>query len=100
MRSDERIREDISDRLADHDWVDASEVEVMVKSGEVTLSGTVTDRRHKREIEDVAERIAGVRDVHNQIRVIREEMRGREGQHGMTGGTGTTTTGTKTTPRA
>jgi osmotically-inducible protein OsmY len=69
VRSDERIREDINDRLTD-DWgVDASDIEVVVSSCEVTLSGTVHTRREKRRAEDIAESVSGVQQVQNNIRV-------------------------------
>jgi osmotically-inducible protein OsmY len=68
-RSDERIREDANDRLTD-DWrVDASEVTVLVKDGELTLDGTVTSRQAKRRAEDVVDTISGVRHVQNNLRV-------------------------------
>jgi osmotically-inducible protein OsmY len=68
-RSDERIKEDISDRLADHDDIDASEVEVTVNKGEVVLSGTVNDRYEKRKAEECAEQVSGVVNVENRIRL-------------------------------
>jgi hypothetical protein len=68
-RSDDRIREDVSDRLEQHGEIDASEIEVRVASGEVTLTGTVDDRRAKRLAEDIIESCPGVKQVHNQIRV-------------------------------
>lgn len=68
-RSDERIHEEISDALTRHPHVDASDIEVKVESGEVTLTGTVDDRYQKRSAEMIAEGIDGVHDVHNQIRV-------------------------------
>jgi osmotically-inducible protein OsmY len=71
QRSDERVRELVSERLEDHDAIDASDIEVTVNSGEVTLSGTVDDRRTKRLAEDVAESVAGVKDVHNNLKVDR-----------------------------
>ena len=40
-RSDERIREDINDRLTDDLYLDASDIEVTVSNAEATLSGTV-----------------------------------------------------------
>src|ERR1700712_1334680 len=46
-RSDERIREDVSDRLGEHEHLDVSEVEVNVSHGEVTLTGTVRTRQEK-----------------------------------------------------
>ena len=67
--NDERIREEVSERLADHGDIDASDVEVIVENREVTLVGTVTDRAQKRLAEDVAERVRGVADVHNRLRV-------------------------------
>lgn len=68
-RSDDRIREDISDRLTDDAFVDASDIVVLVESCEVTLSGTVDTRDQKRRAEDIAEGVSGVRDVNNQVRV-------------------------------
>jgi len=72
QRSDERIKEDVCDRLM-HSWVDAENVEIQVRSGEVVLSGTVEDRQSKRMIEDIAEEVLGVKDVQNQLRVQRRE---------------------------
>jgi len=68
-RSDERIREDVSELLTQHGQIDASEFEVTVENGEVTLNGAVDSRRTKRLAEDVVERVRGVRDVHNRLRV-------------------------------
>jgi osmotically-inducible protein OsmY len=68
-RSDERIREDVSDRLTDDPHVDASEVEVTVQDREVTLSGTVNSRFEKRHAEDIAESVSGVTHVQNNLRV-------------------------------
>jgi hypothetical protein len=67
--SDERIREDVCMRLTQHGQIDASEVEVEVNEGEVTLSGTVEDRRIKRMVEANVELIGGVVDVHNRLRL-------------------------------
>ncbi len=72
QRSDERIREDVNDRLWLNGAVDASSIEVGVEGGEVTLSGSVPDRRMKRMAAEDAEDVAGVRDVFNQIRVKRD----------------------------
>jgi|KBSSwiStaDraftv2_1062776.scaffolds.fasta_scaffold240825_2 osmotically-inducible protein OsmY len=67
-RSDERIREDVNDRLTDHAYLDASDIDVNVKEGEVTLSGKVFDRTDKRLAEDVAESVTGVKNVQNNLR--------------------------------
>jgi osmotically-inducible protein OsmY len=71
-RSDDRIREDISDRLADDEMVDASEIAVLVNNSEVTLTGIVDSREAKRRAEDLAEQVSGVQNVQNNIRVNRE----------------------------
>lgn len=68
-RSDERIREDICERLEDHGDVDASDIEVRVENGEVTLDGKVDSREEKRLAEDLVEFTAGVKHVNNQLRV-------------------------------
>jgi len=73
QRSDDRIREDVNERLTDHPHIDASDIEVQVQNGEVTLSGTVDDRQAKRLAEDITESVSGVREVHNQIRVHQGE---------------------------
>ena len=68
-RADERIREDVCDRLCDHPGVDASEVDVSIRDGEITLQGSVPDRWMKRLAEDLAEGVQGVNQVHNHLRV-------------------------------
>jgi len=68
-RGDERIQEDVSERLKENCDLDASEIEVKVQSGIVTLSGSVSDRRAKRLAEQCAENVSGVDDVTNQIKV-------------------------------
>jgi hypothetical protein len=70
-RSDERIREDVCDRLAVSHEVDPSEIEVTVSSGEVTLTGIVSNRQMKFVAEEIADDVVGVHDVHNQLRVSR-----------------------------
>jgi BON domain-containing protein len=67
-RSDERIREDVCDRLSDDDEVDARDITVTVKSAEVILEGTVNDRRSKHRAEDIAESVSGVKEVTNHLR--------------------------------
>ena len=70
-RSDDRIREDVCERLTmDHD-VDATDIEVFVSEGVVTLNGTVHERHAKRIAEDICESVRGVRDVQNNLRVNR-----------------------------
>lgn len=68
-RSDDRIRDDINDRLTDDGWLDASDIEVNVSNREVTLTGSVSDRNAKRRAEDIAEGVSGVSHVQNNVRV-------------------------------
>jgi hypothetical protein len=72
-RSDERITEDLNERLMQDDDIDATHINVSVSNGEVTLEGTVEQRWMKHRIEDLAERCAGVKDVENRIRVKRTD---------------------------
>jgi hypothetical protein len=88
-RGDDRIREDISERLEDHSLIDASDIEVVVIEGEVTLTGTVDNRRAKRLAEDVVDDVRGVKDVHNHIRV--SQIGTGSTSQPTTGTTGTTT---------
>jgi osmotically-inducible protein OsmY len=69
QRSEDRIREDVCDRLSDDDYVDASNIQVQIQSNEVILTGSVGSREEKRRAEDVVESISGVRNVENRLRV-------------------------------
>jgi hypothetical protein len=68
-RSQDRIREDVCERLTDDAMIDATNVEVRVENNEVVLSGTVHNREEKRRAEDLVESVAGVRNVDNRLRV-------------------------------
>ncbi|HUO86645.1 MAG TPA: BON domain-containing protein [Thermoanaerobaculia bacterium] len=66
-RSDERIHEEICERLSANGRLDASHLRVRVDDGEVTLEGRVPDRRSKRLAEAVSDTVRGVVDVHNRL---------------------------------
>jgi osmotically-inducible protein OsmY len=68
-RSDDRIKEDVNERLSDDPHIDASDIDVSVEKGEVTLTGTVDSRSAKRRAEDIVESLSGVKNVENRIRV-------------------------------
>ena len=93
-RSDERVREDVSDRLADDPMVDASDIEVQVSQGEVTLSGHVDSRTAKRRAEDCAEGVSGVRHVQNNLRVKTDGWPAPGMSSSGTSSSGTSSTGT------
>ena len=99
-RSDDRIKEDINDRLTYDSFIDASDIDVIVNSGEVVLSGTVNNRSAKRYAEDLAEQVSGVTNVENRLRVKQQDFTSATGATSglvsseTTGATGTTLTGT------
>lgn len=74
QRSDDRIREDINERLTQHGRLNARNIQVDVNNCEVTLKGNVDSRQAKRMAENVAESVSGVKDVHNQLRVQRQSQ--------------------------
>lgn len=69
QRSDERIYDDIHERLTYSDHIDASDVTVEVKGGKVTLYGTVAHRQMKHWIEDIVAACSGVNEVENKLSV-------------------------------
>jgi hypothetical protein len=69
VRSDERIHEDVCERMTRHGHLDASNIEVEVKNGEVYLTGDVTSRKAKRLAEDISDSVSGVKDVHNNLQI-------------------------------
>ena len=94
-RSDDRIKEDINDRLSDDVFIDASEIEVTVTQGEVTLSGTVDTRSAKRRAEDIADGVSGVRNVENRIRLASSSQRPDTGTSSYTEGSSSSTNATE-----
>lgn len=71
-RSDERILDDVNERLCDDPIVDAGDIEVRCESGCVVLEGRVPTRWMKHRAEDIADAVSGVKDVDNRIRVAAE----------------------------
>jgi hypothetical protein len=68
-RPDGQIADDVYCRLTDAPDIDAGSLEHSVRGGEVVLTGTVRDRRTKRMVEALVERVAGVTHVQNNLRV-------------------------------
>jgi osmotically-inducible protein OsmY len=88
-RSEDRIKEDICDRLTEDDMLDATDIDVEVHADEVVLTGTVNNRMQKHRAEDLVESVSGVHNVENRLRVT---------QYGMSetsSGTSNMTTGTR-----
>lgn len=72
VRSDERIKDDVCERLCHSSDIDVSEVSVEARNGTIVLEGSVPDRRMKHRIEDICEECIGVNDVDNRIRIARD----------------------------
>jgi hypothetical protein len=87
VRSDERIYEEVCERMTRHGELDASNIEVQVQSGEVTLTGDVPDRRTKRLAEDLSDSVPGVQDIHNRLQ-IRERKATQDRWVDRVGGSG------------
>jgi hypothetical protein len=74
-RPDESIQDEACQWLSANPELDASDIEVHVQNGQVTLSGTVGRRREKHLAEDIVESVSGVREVRNEIRVRNAQER-------------------------
>lgn len=66
---DERIREDVCERLTFSQAIDASGFEVHVSEGLVSLEGVVESREQKRMAEELIEDLPGVKGVHNHLSI-------------------------------
>lgn len=92
-RSDERIREDICERLSEHHYIDASQIRVEVNQGVVRLEGSVDDRWQKYQTEDLVDATSGVKDIQNHLNVSRASQQSAQ----WTAQAGDATAGTQQT---
>jgi osmotically-inducible protein OsmY len=84
-RSDERLKEVVSERLAEDPYIDASDITVSISSGVVKLTGTVDSRASKYQVEELIERCGGVKDIDNQLRTQSRSMGQSSGVGGSSG---------------
>ena len=70
-RPDESLAREIHEVLTNDPELDATEIEVQVDRGAVTLSGTVTSSDAKLLAEELTESFPGVREVHNRLTIER-----------------------------
>jgi osmotically-inducible protein OsmY len=70
-RPDEALTRELQEILTQDPELDASEIDVEVVGGAVTLRGTVDSGDAKLLAEELVESVTGVREVHNQLRVAR-----------------------------
>ena len=68
MRSDQRVREEICEKLARDPEIDDRGIEVRVTKGEVVLDGFVGDRHTRDLAEGTPGNVRGVRTVRNRLR--------------------------------
>jgi hypothetical protein len=74
-RPDVRIEEEVVQRLEDAEWVDATDVQVEVADGVVSLAGEVETSTERFAAEDIAAEVAGVVDVINRLHARRRRNR-------------------------
>jgi hypothetical protein len=70
-RSDDRIYEDVCETLMRHKEIDATNIGVKVEEGVVYLTGKVNTRKMKKISELITEDLPGVKDVSNELTVIK-----------------------------
>ena len=72
-KPDESLRQEIREILIADPELEVTDIEVEVEGGAVTLRGLVVDSDARLLAEELVESLAGVREVHNRLRVEREE---------------------------
>lgn len=68
-RKDEWIKEDVRNSLFNLAEIDATEIEIDVKEGVVTLTGKIANRLSKKIAETAAEKCVGVVEVKNELQI-------------------------------
>jgi len=68
-RNDVKIKKDVAVQLSRDNQVDSGTVNVEVKDGEVTLSGTLPSLSVSMAAVEMTEKVAGVRSVKNKFKV-------------------------------
>ncbi|HEX4278217.1 MAG TPA: BON domain-containing protein [Bryobacteraceae bacterium] len=67
--SDDFLIDTIRQKLAADQVVKGGAIEVVVKNGAVTLSGTVEEDKQKNKAEKIAKKVSGVKSVTNEIKI-------------------------------
>lgn len=73
-RPDEKIRGEVMEALYKDMGFDASKIEVDVSEGNVYLRGSVNSREEKKAAESCAERISGVEDIFNELKIKKKDF--------------------------
>lgn len=69
QRSDHSIEDELYKRLTHHPDLDASDIEIAVNSGVVTLKGFAENKYEKRLAAEIAENVLGVTEVQDSLRL-------------------------------
>lgn len=69
-RSDQKMYEDVCENLTRNPNLDASQIEVTVMNRCVYLDGYVLSRKDKRLAESLSDKVSGVEDVINRIKIF------------------------------
>jgi hypothetical protein len=70
-RPDDALKRELQEILTKDPELDATEIEVEVEGGAVTLRGTVDSTDARLMAEELVESVTGVREVHNNLKVAR-----------------------------
>ena len=70
MKTNEVLQKDVQDAIKWEPLLNAAEIGVIVKDGLVTLTGTVDTYAKKSEAEEATKKVAGVKAVVEEIKVI------------------------------
>ncbi len=73
-RTDDHIYEEVCDMLMRDRKVDATHIGVKVQNGVVYLSGKANSRQEKKHAELIVEHLPGVRDVRNELTVLKSDL--------------------------
>jgi len=70
-RPDEALSHELQEILSQDPELNATEIEVEVEGGAVTLNGVVDSSDARSLAEELVESVTGVREVHNNLKVTR-----------------------------
>ena len=70
MKNNEELQKDVQDAIKWEPLLNAAEIGVTAKNGVITLTGNVDSYLKKREAEDAAKNVAGVRAVVEKIEIV------------------------------
>jgi osmotically-inducible protein OsmY len=73
--TDDSIYDNVRRKLASDPIVKGGALQVDVKQGAVTLTGTVDEQKQKDRAAKVAKKVSGVKSVINELKVVQREVK-------------------------